>query len=280
MIQLFRSLVLAALLINATSATANDAKPHVVSINVCADQLVMALADASQVLSLSFLSLDPAASVYHEKANAYSNNRGVAEEVLALQPDVVIAGQFTNRYTLDLLKSTGVRVETLAIADSVDDVLSNIENVGGWLHQEDRATTMIRSLRLRLKDLPEISEPRPTAAIYDPRGYTVGGATLRGDILEQAGWHNVAADRGIEHYGSLSLETLLKLAPSVLIASPYSADTWSRAQALNRHPALSQQRLGADVIQVPSSHTLCGGPWTLDVIEQLASARLQYQSAR
>lgn len=257
---------------NLTSIAAET--PRVVSINLCADQLILELADATQILSLTNLSHQSVASVYFEKARQYPVNKGAAEEVFALKPDLVIAGQYSNSYTLRLLQAANVRVETLPIANSLEDVFKNLQRVAGWLGQDQRGQELTANLRERLDLLATPQQPRPRAAIYDPNGYTVGKDTLRGHILDLAGWHNVALDRGIDNYGSLPLETLLKLDPQILLASPYSQGTWSRAQALNAHPALHLGGLQASVVQVPSSQTICGGPWTLDVIERLLELRL------
>ena len=95
---------------NITSGSAAPKQlPKVVSINLCADQLVLAFAQPEQILSLSNLSHDPAGSVYFAAAKAYPVNTGQVEEVLPLGPDIIIAGQFTSRYTLELLKSVGLR---------------------------------------------------------------------------------------------------------------------------------------------------------------------------
>ena len=259
--------------------TADTDKPRVVSINLCADQLLLALADDAQILSLTNLSHDPAGSVHYRKARLFPTNTGIIEEVLPYNPDVVIAGQFTSRYTLQLLEAVGLRIELIPIASSIDVMLANIEKVAGWLQQQQRGEEIVAGLRQRLDALPEPPSTPPLAAIYDPNGYTVGEASLRGEALKIAGWHNVATDRGISSYGQLPLETLLKLAPDALVESPYSAGTWSRAQAMNSHPALSWRGLDTRVISIPSSHTICGGPWTLDVIDHLLQARMNIGNA-
>jgi len=232
--------------------------PGVVSINLCADQLILELADEKQILSLTNLSQQAAASVHFEKALQYPVNKGSAEEVFALKPDLVIAGQYSNSYTLRLLQAANVRVETLPLANSIEDVIENLQRVAGWLGQHQRGQALAARLGERLSMLPAPQKD-----------------TLRGHALELAGWYNVALDKGIDDYGSLPLETLLKLDPQILLASPYSQGTWSRAQALNAHPALHLRGLQASVIHVPSSQTICGGPWTLDVIEMLVETRLR-----
>lgn len=277
--------VIVASLLSIQVAVANDAAatpeqtnqtsrlPRVASINLCADQLLLEFADPAQILSLTNLSHNPSASIHVDKAIHYPVNTGIVEEILPLQPDLVLAGTFTSSYTLKLLRATGLRVEIIPIANSMSELMAALEQAAGWIQQEAKAKPVIAAMRKRLASLPAPLEPLPRAAIYDPRGYTVGRSSLRGEMLELAGWHNVAADKGIQSYGTLSLETVLKLDPDVLVESPYSAGTWSRAQALNSHPALRLRGLKADVITIPSSHTICGGAWSMDVIGKLLAAR-------
>ncbi len=257
--------------------TTSSGLPSVVSINLCADQLVLAFAKDTQILSLSKLSHDSAGSVYAKAARAYPTNTGQVEEILPLQPDLVIAGQFTSRYTLSLLKSVGLRVEILPIANSIETLLQNILSVSQWLDRPEQGEQEIQRIRQSLDALAAVTHPKPTAAVFDPNGYTVGSKSLRGQSLELAGWHNVAVDKGIESYGSLSLETLIRLNPDALFESPYSPDTWSRGQAMSVHPALKHRGLKAKVIQLPSSMTICGGPWSVDLIERLQQERLGMQ---
>ncbi len=254
--------------------SADDKLPRLVSINLCADQLLMSFADDEQILSLSNLSHDAAGSYHVEKALQFPINKGEVEQVLPLQPDLVIAGQYTDRYTVNLLKSVGLRVEQLPIANSMEELFKNFEMVAQWTGHPSRGQATIEQFKSRLAALSQSEEPRPRVAIYDPNGYTVGAASLRGEALELAGWHNVATDLGIDGYGSMALETLINLDPDALVESPYSAETWSRAQAHNAHPAIKQRGLKARVISIPSAQTICGGPWTIDVIERLERERV------
>lgn len=273
-------LLLAQLFLTTSHAAATDNTgnttdlPRVASINLCADQLLLEIADPAQILSVTNLSHDPAASIHIDKANNYPANNGIVEEILPLQPDIVLAGTFTSRYTLKLLRATGIRIEIVPISNSMNELISTIEQVSIWLQQEARANVIIETMKQQLASLPQPTKPLPRAAVYDPRGYTVGRSTLRGEMLALAGWRNVAVDKGITSYGTLPLETILKLDPDVIVKSPYSEGTWSRAQALNSHPALRLGGLKAGVINIPSSQTICGGPWSTDVIHQLLDARL------
>jgi ABC-type Fe3+-hydroxamate transport system substrate-binding protein len=98
----------------------------VASINLCADQLLLLLADGEQIVSLSKLAHDKAGSRFYKQAQAYPVNQAAAEQILPLQPDLVIAGQFTNSYTIKLLMELGLRVEILPIADTINTMINNI----------------------------------------------------------------------------------------------------------------------------------------------------------
>jgi len=260
-----------------TQAPPTPSAPRLVSINLCADQLLLELADPPQLASLSRLAHDAAASHHRERALAIPINDAQAEPVLALAPDAVIAGEYSSHYTVKLLEASGLTVHRLPIANSVDEVLDNLVTVGDWIGQPLRARQRVAALRQRLAAVSEAplsdDAPAPLAAVYDPNGYTVGPGSLRGDLLRRAGYRNVAEEAGIDGYGRLSLESLLMRAPDVLIDSPFSPGTWSRAQALSLHPALRQRGLAPTIITLSSADTICGGPWSIDLIERLARER-------
>ncbi len=88
-------LLLAALI--PTLAAASDL-PRVMSTNLCADMLLLSLADPAQVVSVSARSQDPARTSFASQAAAFPVNTGSAEEV--------IAARITNRRCTSCLKTS------------------------------------------------------------------------------------------------------------------------------------------------------------------------------
>ena len=169
-------------------------------------------------------------------------------------------------------------------------MFENIQSVALWVGHAERGEVVVAELRDRLArishsdalqadalqaDVLQAEGVRPMAAVFDPNGYTSGATTLRGQMMEIAGFRNAASEAGIERYGNLSLERIININPYALIESPYSPGTWSRAQAMSQHPALRRAGINPQVIPVASRMTVCGGPWTVDVIEQLHAARIE-----
>src|SRR5213592_2312668 len=67
------------------------ALPHIASMNVCTDQLLIPLADPEQILGLSRYSRDRFESWAADDAHRYRILSGGAEDILLLRPDVVVA---------------------------------------------------------------------------------------------------------------------------------------------------------------------------------------------
>ena len=128
-----------------TLATENN--PKVVSLNVCTDQFVMLLADDSQIISLSEISTDILSSAMAEEASKYHQNNSGAEEVYLLQPDIVFAGIYTAKATVNMLESLGIRVEKFEPANTIEQIILNMQRTGKLLGHTDRANTLVAILR-------------------------------------------------------------------------------------------------------------------------------------
>src|SRR3954469_8586528 len=87
----------------AASPAAPAPAQRVVSQTVGTDELLLVLADPSQIAALSHLGDDPAFSVEAGKATAYPRLKGPdAESVMRFRPDLVLAASYTEAATLVL----------------------------------------------------------------------------------------------------------------------------------------------------------------------------------
>jgi iron complex transport system substrate-binding protein len=271
-----RVLLLASALAAATvAATAAEPLPTVASINVCADQHVLALADPEQILTVSWLAADPTESLFAAEARRHTLNYGTAEELLRFAPDVVLAGSYTSPFTRTLLRRLGYRVVELAPEASLADIERNVRLVAELVGQPARGERLVTRLH---DDVRGIVANRPARAlatvVVRPGGFTVGTGNLSHELLELAGLRNVAAEQGLDRWGSLSMEALLRSAPELIVLTGYRSTQPSLANAVLEHPAL--RRLGAlqRTATVPSALWSCGLPRSLE------SSRLLQQAAR
>jgi len=256
------------------ASVASAAPQRVVSLNLCADELVLRLAARGTVKSVTWLARDGALSNVSELAQAVPVNRGLAEEIVPLAPDLVIAGAYTTRTAVALLRRLSIPVLELAVPRSVDEALAQIVTVADALGTPATGAQLVAEIELRLAALPLAADAsaQPVAALYQPNGFTTGPATLVNDLMSRAGLRNLAVERRIDRYGVLPLELLLLAQPDLLIMNAFEGRGPAMAYEVLRHPALAQRYHGVRVVSVPTAWWSCAGPRLVDAVQRLQQA--------
>jgi iron complex transport system substrate-binding protein len=250
-----------------------DSLPQVASINLCADQHVLSIAAPEQVLTVSWLSADPQESLLAAQAARYPLNYGSAEELLRFHPDVVIAGAYTNAFTRALLARLGYKVVELEPENSVADIARNLRVVAAAIGREAHGAALVAKLEARERQLAA-SRPAhaPATVVVRPGGFTVGEHSLADELMKLAGVRNVAAEQGLDRWGSLSMETLLASRPELIVLTGYRASQPSLANSVLEHPALRLVRTVRSTTTVPGPYWDCGLPESLDAAALLQQA--------
>lgn len=257
---------------HALAAQAGDAPSRVVSMNLCTDQLAMLVAAPGQLLSVSYLAVDPMASAMVAEARALRINHGLAEEIAFLRPDLVLAGSYTTRVTVDMLTRLGYRVEIFQPENSLDDIRANLRQMGRALGREARAEELVALMDGELASMAASpSAHPPETAIYYASGFTSGQGSLGDVIVEAAGLENIAPKLGLGAGGVLPLEALILAGPDIVVRGQ-SFQGHSRGEEMLRHPAL-QAMLEAPRRQAETRpEWSCGTPLTVRAIRALRQA--------
>ncbi|WP_395674665.1 ABC transporter substrate-binding protein [Inquilinus sp.] len=262
------------LLLLGLAATPALAQPHrIVSLNLCADALVLRLADRADIQSVTWLARDPENSVVAAEAASMPVNHALAEEVAALQPDLVVVGAFTNRSTVALLSRLGMPILELGVPQNLDGIRAQIRQVAAALGQPERGEQMIATMDGRLAAIRRPATP-PLAVVLRPNGFTAGRGSLVDEILRRAGVRNLAAEQGLENYGEIPLESVALSGVRLLILNQPENRAPSLGEAMLDHPilaALPDLRL----VRVPARLWTCGGPEVADAAALIAAAARQ-----
>lgn len=259
----------AALLVPAQST----AKPmRIVSLHLCADQYLMSLADPDQVAALGPFAADPKISNLAQRANGFRLSSARAEDILLLEPDLVITGAFSNAVTSDFLKSRGVRVFEMGAPDSLEEIYEEIRTISDLIGQRARGDQLIDDIRAAQTSAGR--EGRGRRFLYlQRRGFIAGDNSLLARILADAGFIN-AAPRGV-NIGQVPLEVLVGLSPDIVIAAlaevPPSGprEASDQGMALLTHPALRSGFGDAKWFAMPTDKTVCTGPSTAEIFNRL-----------
>ncbi|WP_245417379.1 ABC transporter substrate-binding protein [Aminobacter sp. AP02] len=255
---------------------------RVVSMNVCTDQLAMLVAAEGQLHSVSYLARDPNTSVLADRTHGLVLNHGLAEEIFLMRPDLVLAGTYTTRTTVELLRRLGIRVEEFAPDSSIADIRLNILRMGEVLGRNERAAALVAELDQGVAELAGAKASQRTVATYYANSYTSGSGTLVDEIVKLSGLVNVADTLGLRGTARLPLEMLVLASPDLIAASDENYDAPALAQANFVHPAFRAIAENGRSVALPSRYTICGAPFTLEAARLLrgAASKLDQENAR
>lgn len=235
----------------------------------------MLMAAPGQLHSVSYLARDPKSSVLPDEAKRFTANHGLAEEIFMMQPDLVLAGTFTSRASVAMLKRLGFRVVQFPPAYSFDEIRQQIRRLGDLLGRNERAEELVDELDRRLAATPAPGETawRPLAALHFANSYTVGSGTLSSEVVKRAGLENLGTRLGLSGTIRLPLEILVVSAPDLIVGGTrYESSAPALAYQTFEHPALSAILQGRPMTAVPDKYWVCGAPFTAEAVRILADA--------
>ncbi|MBX9746891.1 MAG: ABC transporter substrate-binding protein [Hyphomonadaceae bacterium] len=252
-------------------ASAAHAEPRrIVSLDYCADQFVLALADRDQIAALS-VGAHRDDSYYRTRARGIRQTRGTLEEVLALRPDLVIrswggpwdAEQVYARFDVPVLEVG----DTPDFVSARTDLLDAAQTLG---HRE-RGEALARDLELRLARLSATAPSTRHPLLYLPGGGAVAGAgTMMDAVISAAGGRNIRTEAS---WTVLPLERLISTPPALIAMGFFDSgrdriNAWSPS----RHPALRRALAQARTVRLPPATVACEAWYAIDAAEAIAAA--------
>lgn len=249
------------------SQSGTNAPKRIVSLNLCADQLVLALADRSQIAGLTHNADNPDLSAAAAQARGLPILSGSAEEVLAVDPDLVIGMPARRNPAIAILKAQKYRAVDLSSAESYDAIVQSIRDVAREVGHPARGEALIAKMNAELARLPKSARPQ-VAAYYQRRGYLTGTGTLIDDLMHRVGLVNLAGKLDRPVLSQLSLEEMMAARPDFLIVESATDRVVDQGTEMLHHPVLD----GIPRISIPQSWTVCGGPAYVKAARAMSAA--------
>jgi iron complex transport system substrate-binding protein len=237
------------------SAVAQARPQRIVSLNLCSDQYLIALADPGQIAGLTHNATDPAMSAGAAKARGLPIMGQSAEEILAINPDLIIGAPARRSGIMAALNGRDYRMLDLKSAESYADIIAQIRQVAAAIGQAPRGDAMIARMNRELAALPRLPG-KPVAAYYQRRGYMTGTGTLVDDLMRRVGLTNLAGKLGKPSLSQLSLEEMIVANPDYLVVESATDRITDQGTEMLHHPILD----GIPRLRVPQAWTVCGGP--------------------
>ncbi|CAM5213724.1 Vitamin B12-binding protein [Castellaniella defragrans] len=202
-------------------------RPRVITLSPSATELIYAAgAGADLVGTDRYSTYPPAARSLPRVGDAMQVND---EAILALRPTLVVGWQPSGDTAALATLLAGLHIPLVyANPRNLDDIPKLIRDLGKRLGTSGAANAAAHRLEQRIAALQAPAGPPRTVFIEvsaDPL-YTLGGDPLINDLLARCGGRNPYAGSRIAA-PQVSVESVLRLDPDVVIMSPHGGDTLS-----------------------------------------------------
>lgn len=224
----------------ARAAAAPDPGPRrVASINLSADEVLVAILPPQRLVSVTQWADQPGTSnvVGRVPAGAHRFVRADMEQLVALRPDLVVVSEYTDADFLKLLERSGLRVHRMLGLSSLAGVRASILDLGRAVGEEAAARGLVAEFDRKLAELGRrlLGATRPRV-LYWSGNMTAGADTAIGALIEAAFATNVGREIGIVGIAPPGAERAFVADPDVVLVG-----TWpGSSEALTSHPLLSR----------------------------------------
>ena len=251
---------------------------RIVSINLCADQMLLKLANPGSVTALGPFARDPLLSFLADRAQAFPQVSNRTENLLHVEADAFVVGPFDNMYMRGVLRRRGIKEIIVGRWVSLSEVKQGVKNFSNTIGVEAAGSMLISEIEIAVADLRGLVKgDRPqTFLLLHRRGY-VGEGEIVSELLEIAGLINAAKGAAAQF---MSVESVVALRPSLLVVSGRDVRAEDRGLELLEHPALTRLYPPSRRITTPDRLTICGGPSTPSLIRHLKSELMEWGRKR
>lgn len=244
---------------------------RIVSLDFCSDQYVLKLADRDQILAVSPDAVQEFSYMRNE-ARDIPTVRSIAEDVLALKPDLVVRSYGGGPKATAFFERAGIPVLQVGWTASVhgngpNTIPQVLRDVSAGLGQAERGEALVEEFETRLAEIKQEASGKSTLYIT-PSGVTTGGNSLAHEMMLAAGLNNYTQDPG---WQSIPLEKLAYERPDLVAAAYFNAErNYEHAWSASRHPMAKRELTQNQRIDLDGAWLSCGGWFLIDAIEALA----------
>ncbi|NQX93465.1 MAG: iron ABC transporter substrate-binding protein [Erythrobacter sp.] len=246
-----------------SGAPAETTSPTFVSLNPCLDAILVEIAEPDQILAISHYSHQPGGSrMERGVALSFASTGGTAEEIIALEPDIVLASVFLPPSTKSALERAGLRIEAFGSPTTLDESDAQIERMAALVGSGEPGTAV------RGPEIDTASGPTPSVLLWQAGQIVAGQETLIAQLIKEAGFTSHSEALGLGQADYVTLEQVLADPPDLLLVAGDSAG--------QQHPSLAKLE-DTRVHFFDPSLFYCGGPSVVDARAELAALRASFE---
>ncbi|NIB99515.1 PGF-CTERM-anchored ABC transporter substrate-binding protein [Halobacterium sp. R2-5] len=258
--------------------TVEEEPERVVTLNPSAAQTMWEIGASDKVVGVSqFADFLDGAQDREVVTSGYPSSVDV-EQVISLDPDLVLAPNTINNETVAQLRDANLTVYRFEKATSIEDIYQKTQVIGRLSGECEGAESTVTEMRDEVETVEAAveGEDEPTV-LYDMGDrYTAGPNTFIGQVIDRAGGDNIAANANSSMlYPQLSAEFIVEQDPEFLVVSAQpdqlgnESETYVAEDSVLRNTTAFEE---GNVVVVDTNHISQPAPRVVEPMTQLAQA--------
>lgn len=206
-------------------------KPQkIMTVTISTDNILLGLVKPQQVVAVNTLTDDPVSSNIVELAKQVPNRirHPKVEEILALEPDLVIAADWGNIDYVESLRNMGVNVVVVKGAKSTQDIKDNIKLIAAAVGEPQRGEKLLQMMEDKLAEVTAKvakipADQRKRVVLISLMNNYGGKGCIYDEACQLAGVTNCLSEYGLVRGNKLTKEMIVQMDPDVLFLPTYNA---------------------------------------------------------
>ena len=231
-----------------------DKKPtRIVSMTLSTDNILLGLVEPERVVCANNLIDDPISSNIAELGKNIPNKvrHPKVEEILAMEPDLVIAPDWGDIDYVDSLRNMGIKVVVLKGPKSLQDIKDNITLMSKAVGEPKRGEKLISMMDEKLDEIKAKvdmipQDQRKRVLLISLMNNYGGKDCIYDDACQLAGVTNCLSEYGLKRGDKLTKEMMVQMDPDIIFLPSYNAHGTFDIQGFRdkylKDPALQQMK--------------------------------------
>jgi len=221
---------------------------RIASASPVADELLLELCEPDRIVAFTGYNQREGFRNYRYQGKGTIELITDVEQILTLEPDLVLAHNLTDPRHVERLREAGIRVFDFGSIEGLASLLEDIDTLATLLGHPERGTALAERLE---EDLDAIASDIPVAQRKRGLYATVVGNRIYGgttgssyhDVLTYAGVIDIAANK-YERWPNYSIEQLLELDPPLIVTATGIGAHLCALSVLGQLQACAKERQG------------------------------------
>ena len=255
------------------SVNIKEIPQRIISLVPSNTEILFALGLGDKVVGVTEFCNYPAEVLDKEKVGGFSTPD--IEKIIALQPDLILAGSIHAKEVIPALEERGLAVFAL-VSQSLDGILEDIRMVGKITGEEDEASKLVAQMETRIKAITDKTQnlegrARVFYITWHEPLWSLGSGVTTQELIEKAGGVNIFQD--IIGHKMVNLEEVIARNPEVIIACTGHGEAKGKPfEWAKEEPRLgvTEARKNNRVYQIDADLISRDGPRIVDALDWFA----------